>query len=39
MEDDIKIWQRYKDNYDHVIENEPGKQDEAVLKIINIIEV
>lgn len=39
MEDDIKIWQRYKDNYDHVIENEPGKLDEAVLKIINIIEV
>lgn len=38
MEDDIKIWQRYKDSYDYVIENEPGKLDEAVNKITQIID-
>src|SRR3990167_7244332 len=27
MQDDIKIWQKYKDNYDFVIENVPGKLD------------
>jgi len=38
MEDDRKIWQQYKDNYDYVLENVPGKLDETIDKIVNIIE-
>ncbi len=37
MKDDEMIWQEYKDKYDYVIENTPGKLDETVDKIINII--
>ena len=37
MADDQKIWQQYQDSYDFVIENVPGKLDETVDKIVNII--
>lgn len=38
MEDDKIFWEEYKDNYDFVVENVPGKLDETVDKIIQIIE-
>lgn len=38
MADDKKIWERYQDSYDFVVENIPGKLDETVDKIIKIIE-
>ena len=38
MADDKKIWEQYKDNYDYIIENVPGKLDEIVDKIINILQ-
>lgn len=38
MSDDVKIWQQYEKSYDFVVENIPGKLDETVDKIINIIE-
>jgi len=37
MEDDRKIWLQYKDNYDYVVENVPGKLDQTIDKITNII--
>lgn len=37
MADDKKIWEQYKDKYDFIVENVPGKLDETVDKIINII--
>lgn len=37
MEDDKKIWEQYKDNYDFVVENVPGKLDEAVKAVCQII--
>lgn len=39
MEDDIKIWQRYKNNYDFVVENVSGKLDETISKIVKILEI
>lgn len=38
MADDKKIWQQYKDAYDFVVENVPGKLNRTLDKIINIIE-
>ncbi len=38
MEDDAKIWDQYKESYDFVVENASGKLDEAVDKIINVID-
>ncbi len=37
MQDDKKFWEEFKDNYDYVIENIPGKLNETVNKIINLI--
>lgn len=37
MNDDKKIWEEYKDNYDFLIENIPDKLNEAVDKIIRIL--
>lgn len=37
MEEDKKLWEEYKDNYDFVVENVPGKLDETIDKIIQII--
>lgn len=37
MRDDARFWQEFKDNYDYVIENVPGKLDETVDKISEII--
>lgn len=36
MADDKKIWDQYKDSYDYIIENVPGKLAETVDKIISI---
>lgn len=38
MTEDKQFWQEYQDNYDVVIENTPGKLEETVDKIIQIIE-
>lgn len=38
MSDDAQIWQENKDNYDHLIENVPGKLDQTIDKIITVIE-
>lgn len=38
MNDDQKIWHDFKDKYDFVVENVPGKLTETVQKIIGIIE-
>lgn len=38
MADDKKIWQKYKDKYDYVIENFPGKLDQTIKQIVKIIE-
>lgn len=37
IKDDEQIWQKNKDNYDHVIENVPGKLDQTIAEITNII--
>ena len=37
MSDDTKIWQQYKDKYDFVIENVPGKLDDTISKVCQII--
>lgn len=37
MQDDRTIWDHYHNQYDYVIENTPGKLDQTVDKIINII--
>lgn len=36
MNDDKKIWEKYKDNYDFIVENVPGKLELAVDKIISV---
>jgi len=38
IEEDKLYWERYKDKYDYVIENVPGKLDETVSQISRIIE-
>lgn len=38
MAEDAQFWLSYKDNYDFVVENVPGKLDETVDKIVSIIE-
>lgn len=37
MADDKKIWLKYKNNYDFVVENVPGKLDQTINEIVNII--
>lgn len=37
MQDDEKLWDEHKDNYDFIIENTPGKLQETVDQIIEII--
>lgn len=37
MEEDRKFWQEYKNNYDFVVENVPGKLDETLDRIMQII--
>lgn len=37
MQEDSRLWQEYKDNYDFVVENAPGHLDKTVDKIIKII--
>ena len=34
---DKEFWQKYGQNYDFVIENKPGKLDQTVEKVIQII--
>ncbi len=38
MADDKRIWDQFKDKYDYVVENMPGKLQEAVNEIIKILE-
>lgn len=38
MREDAAFWQKYKDNYDFVIENVPGQLDQTVDKITEIVE-
>lgn len=38
MADDKKIWDKYRGNYDFVVENIPGKLDGTVDKIVSILE-
>lgn len=38
MQDDANIWQKYKDNYDFVVENIPGRLEQAVERITSIVE-
>lgn len=38
MQDDKRIWQKYHQNYDHVVENVPGKLNETIQKIVNLID-
>ena len=38
MADDKKMWEEYRDNYDFVVENIPGKLDQTVDKILKILE-
>lgn len=38
MKEDRKFWEEYKESYDFVVENIPGKLDQTVDKIIKIIE-
>lgn len=37
MQEDKSFWEKYKDNYDFVIENVPGKLDETVDKASRLI--
>lgn len=37
MAEDKKYWEQYKDNYDFVIENIPGKLDQTIDRIVKII--
>lgn len=37
MADDQDFWQKYKDNYNFVVENVPGKLDETLDRIMQII--
>lgn len=38
MQEDKLFWQKYQKNYEYVVENVPGKLDETVDKIVQIIE-
>lgn len=38
MMDDKRIWDKYKNSYDFIIENETGKLDQTISKIEQIIE-
>lgn len=38
MREDKKFWEEFKDNYDFIVENVPGKLDETLDKITKIIE-
>ncbi len=38
MEEDQRFWQQFKNKYDFIIENIPGKLNETVAKITQIIE-
>lgn len=38
MDDDKNIWRKYKNNYDYILENVPGKLYETVDKIITLLE-
>lgn len=38
LADDKKIWQQYKDAYDFVVENIPGKLNETISQIVDLIE-
>lgn len=38
MADDKKIWQQYQMSYDFVVDNIPGKLDETLDKVVNILE-
>ena len=35
--DDQKFWEEYKDSYDHVIENIPGRLEQTVEQVINFV--
>lgn len=37
-DDDAKIWDQYRNSYDFVVENDTGKLNETIDKIINIID-
>ncbi len=37
MKDDADFWEKYKDDYDFVVENAPGKLEETVDKVYKII--
>lgn len=37
MQDDQKFWQEFKNNYDYVVENKPGRLDQTIKKISEII--
>lgn len=37
MQQDKTFWEQFKDNYDFVVENVPGKLDETLIKITKII--
>lgn len=38
MNDDQRIWHEFKDKYDFVVENVPGKLERSVKKMVEIIE-
>lgn len=38
MKDDKRFWEEYRDNYDFVVENVPGRLSDTIDKIIQIIE-
>ncbi|MBI2334871.1 hypothetical protein HYU96_03640 [Candidatus Daviesbacteria bacterium] len=38
MDEDQKFWEQYKNSYDFVVENVPGKLDETLEKIYSIID-
>lgn len=38
MEDDAKIWEKYQNSYDFVFDNIPGKLNETIKKVCEIIE-
>ncbi len=37
MKDDADFWEQYKDDYDFVVENKPGRLEETLAKITQII--
>ena len=38
MQDDQKFWNQFKDKYNYVVENIPGKLEKAVSEICQIID-